>query len=440
MASVSYNVKSAKQSAQIYLRFTNGRATEFMCGTGLYINPQYWDPKKKRIRNVVAVPNRDSVNSKLSKLETFVLDRFNEDFSDGGIIDKDWLLGCISDFFKRPKGETKKEKKEHLVYFDAYCQYWLNEHAHKWKVKPTKYLDEKGKYYYQQVADLFKEFQDKQIENVRRYKIKDVDYYVIDLFLDFLQNDKMYGGGTVDLFKSKIRFFCNRADEVGLPVNKNFKQALFSRKEDEDYKEPYLNDDEIEAIFNHDFSYNQKLLDTRDLLIIGVNSGLRVSDFNQNLEIANFKDNVIKIKTQKTNRWVTIPIHWMVKCVLERRNGSLPPKMPDFEFNIVVKEIARICGIKQEMKGGLMNPETRRKEIGVYPKYKLVSSHICRRSFATNNYGIVDNKVLMDIGGWETEKIFLNYIKKSDKETANELAVAWNKKYATNQKLINGTS
>lgn len=63
---------------------------------------------------------------------------------------------------------------------------------------------------------------------------------------------------------------------------------------------------------------------------------------------------------------------------------------------------------------------------GEFPKYQLVSTHICRRSFATNHYGKLPTPVIMAVTGHTTEKMFLNYIGKTAKDNAKELQKYWN--------------
>ena len=92
-----------------------------------------------------------------------------------------------------------------------------------------------------------------------------------------------------------------------------------------------------------------------------------------------------------------------------------------------------LANIDQKIKGGItiVDEETgvKRKVYDVYKKYKLVSSHICRRSFATNLFGKVPNKVIQDIGGWAKEDMFLHYIKKTKRESADQLKQYWDEKY-----------
>lgn len=66
-----------------------------------------------------------------------------------------------------------------------------------------------------------------------------------------------------------------------------------------------------------------------------------------------------------------------------------------------------------------------RKRFGEYPFYELVSSHICRRSFATNLYGHLPNLTIMQITGHKTESSFLRYIKITSREHAEKLRQYW---------------
>ena len=56
------------------------------------------------------------------------------------------------------------------------------------------------------------------------------------------------------------------------------------------------------------------------------------------------------------------------------------------------------------------NAKIRRKEILDAPKYEFVTSHIMRRSFASNYYGKIETPLLMNITGHSKESTFLTYI------------------------------
>jgi len=64
---------------------------------------------------------------------------------------------------------------------------------------------------------------------------------------------------------------------------------------------------------------------------------------------------------------------------------------------------------------------------GVYPKYELIGSHVCRRSFATNFYGKIPTPILINITGHGTEKMFLKYIGKTSYDNAYQMVKYFSK-------------
>ena len=65
------------------------------------------------------------------------------------------------------------------------------------------------------------------------------------------------------------------------------------------------------------------------------------------------------------------------------------------------------------------------KRKGQYKKHELVSSHICRRSFATNHYGKLPTPVIMAVTGHQSSKQFMSYINKVPKDDAEILNSFW---------------
>ncbi len=76
-----------------------------------------------------------------------------------------------------------------------------------------------------------------------------------------------------------------------------------------------------------------------------------------------------------------------------------------------------------------IKPGVWRKQDGNFEKWELVSSHICRRSFATNHYGKLPTPVIMAVTGHSTERMFLTYIGKTAKDNAESLMAYWNKNF-----------
>lgn len=105
----------------------------------------------------------------------------------------------------------------------------------------------------------------------------------------------------------------------------------------------------------------------------------------------------------------------------------MPHAISEQRLNDYIKEICEEAEITEMVEGAKMNPETKRKEKGIYPKNELISTHTARRSFATNLYGKIPNYAIMAITGHTKETTFLKYIKITDRENAMMLQNYWKK-------------
>ena len=420
MATVKYSIRSAINPASIYCRYSNTRAIDIVTSTNLLINPKFWDHKNGKARNVIDIDS-DELNKKLTLLRIHIFESHNQAYMDGNIIDRQWLQNTISEFFNRPKDEVKLNNSEHTIYYTDFADWWLKEKAPDWMVGPHKYLNDREISKHENFVLMVKEFQGK-----KRVRLLDVSNKLISDFAKHL-NKNNYASSTIQRHVSRFKFFCLRAEELGFGVNKTFKQRVFV-PEDVEIMEPYLDPKEIDDIFKCDFSDSETLDNVRDNLIIACWTGLRVSDF-LSLDISNFIDDYIEMKTQKTKTPVVIPLHPMLKKILIKRNGQLPDKISDAKFNLYVKDVCKKAKINRKMKGKLFDKAKKRNVNGVYEKYKLVSSHIGRRSFATNLYGKISNSVIMGVCGWAKAEMMLHYIKKSNREHAIELKKYWEEHY-----------
>ena len=116
----------------------------------------------------------------------------------------------------------------------------------------------------------------------------------------------------------------------------------------------------------------------------------------------------IDILQQKTKKPVTVGVvdPLVIKILLH----EFPEKISQVVFNKQIKVLCKMAGIDEVVSGFKNNPKTRRKEIVKAPKYEFVTSHIMRRSFASNYYGKIETPLLMNITGHSKESTFLTYI------------------------------
>jgi len=422
MSTLNYLVKGKKNFSNILIRFKNGRKFDYTSSTELKVDPKNWSKAKQKVKNTSGDKTKDAINNHLTDLKKHILDTFNLDNASGVYIDKQWLEKQIATYFKRPLNETVLEE----VYFLPFIENFIKE-------APTRIIKGKNKPVSSGTIAKYKSTEKKLIAYEEHYKTKikfsDLDLKFHKQFMNYLMEIENIGINTTGKFIKNVKSFAREAILLGLPVHSEINHPNFFAPTEET-NDIYLNNIEINKIFEHDFKNNERLANARDLFIIGLRTGLRVSDFLR-LKQTNVKDGFIEIETQKTGQPVVIPMHWQVKEILEKRKG-FPTKLSDQKFNKYIKEVAEIAGLKQLTKGSKVNKETNRKEKGTYPKFELITSHICRRSFASNLYGKIDNLAIMGVTGHKTETQFLKYIKITPKENANKLKEYWAKQKEEN--------
>ena len=428
MASIIYSVSGKKDPSSIYIRFIEGKAIDLKLTTGLKINPKYWNKKKQEIRDVIDVPNRQEINTKLTELQLYIFTQYNSSYMIGEIIDSAWLKNAIATFFKRPAQNKDRTLQTEKIYLVDFARWWMKEKQPAYKVAADKLMDARTKTQYESVIESLVAIEKEKKVRIRLKELPE------DIFYSIANHFRVTEGYSEETTKRKIarvKFFFGRAESENIIVDKAYEDNVYIKKEEENYKHPYLSPEEIDTIFKLDLSHHETLSIVRDNFIIGLWTGLRISDFLVQLRIGNIDGEFIEIKTTKTGHYVSIPLHGQVKAVLRKYHWNLPPKISEQKFNDHVKTICQIAEIDYEMMGGIMQVDPvsgkKRKVVGIYKKYLLVSSHICRRSMATNLFGQVDNKVIMDVCGWATEQQMRKYNKETNKESAIKLQKHWEK-------------
>ena len=195
----------------------------------------------------------------------------------------------------------------------------------------------------------------------------------------------------------------------------------------EDVDNVYLNEAELKQLKDFDFKSDQHLERVRDWFLLLAWTGSRFSDLDK-IDKANIKNGMITYRQKKTNTSVTIPLHPVVNEILQKYNYNMPESISNQKFNDYIKDACKLAKIDSlenftRTVGGKLVTET-------MPKYELVSSHTCRRSFCTNMYlrGL-DTLMIRSISGHKTEKSFLMYIKVSQQQHAEMMAKKWSEIY-----------
>ena len=354
------------------MRFWDSNRIDLTARTGLVTKFDNWSDAKQKIKPKADIEQKDFINKNLKDLETFIIQQYNIDFNSRKPITKNWLKDNISSFF----GRANKDEL-HKTYFVE----WIKEfvyNADKRIYKGNKVTKSTIKNY-NNVYNRLTEFE--TFTNTK-LRFEDIDLKFYSAFVNYCKDEKNYNNNTTGNLINRIKFFCRQIEKENLPINPQFKHSEFMGISNKTF-DVYLTETEINKIYNYDFSKSLRLDNARDLFIIGLRTGLRVSDFLQ-LKNIDINKGFIEIETTKTNETVIIPLCSQVKAIIEKNSNKLPRSISDQNFNLYIKEICKDAGITETVKGAIVNPETKRKEIGRYEKYKLVSSHTCRRSFASN--------------------------------------------------------
>jgi integrase len=256
-----------------------------------------------------------------------------------------------------------------------------------------------------------------------------------------LKNEQYLNFNSIGKYLAMVKTLCLDAHTTrGVKVNNCLLTGNFkTTKEETSFVT--LNEGEINRIFNYDFSNTPYLDNARNWLIIGVWIGARVSDLLK-LSEKNLKSTYIEYQAQKTGDKIVMPLHWQVEATIEKLDGKFPEPISNQKFNDYIKKVCQEVKINEEVKGS-KKIDTKKREgkkkiwrkvPGSYKKWELVSTHICRRSFATNHYGKLPTPVIMSATGHKTEKMLLQYIGKAPKDNADVLAEFWSKQKAKQEK------
>ncbi|MCW1148049.1 tyrosine-type recombinase/integrase [Flavobacterium lacisediminis] len=437
MATVSFkiNLKAKNDPTKIYVRF---RGTDFDCETPtqFLIPKKDWsNPKQKVKATFDSGDYRNKINPQLSELKEEIINRYNEDNHKGIKIQINWLKNLILNFHNKPSHNENDIK----VFLTSFSDKFSKEAVFKINSKTGEKLNLRTVQDYQNSSNKLKAF---ETYIGKKINLTEIDFNFHSEFIKYLRSEEFLGENTIKGIITNLKAFLREADRLGYKVNPSFKDKKFSSPSFKP-KDIYFNEEEIEKIRNHTFDVDY-LDNARDWLIIGVWTGLRVSDLLQ-LTKKDIKEGFIDNTNFKTNIPVTIPIHPHVKEILDKRNGEFPRKISDQNFNDYIKKVAEKVGFNELVDGSknqvlknekgeiILDGEGKkihRKKQGKYPKWELVTSHICRRSFASNLYGKIDTLTIMKITGHTTEKQFLDYIKITPKHHAEKLSQLWAKLYS----------
>lgn len=406
MASIYLLLQSKKSPAVIYIRLRDGRTLDIKAKTNYHVDPINWDdaeqrPTKKALKDI-HIANLDT---DLAALKNDLLKEYNR--SKGvKVVDAQWLKDFVN-----PPQEQEKHPDKLVDYIDTFIEF------KKADVKSSTITK------CNVIKHLLMRYQE-QTKSI---------LYIRDIDAKFKMDFEKYCisvGYAPNTTARNIRFiktFCRHAKANGVETHYQLDSIKAKYYKVDNI---YLNEKEIAAIEKIESKkLTEGLENARDWLLISCYCGQRVSDFLRfdNSMIRYEKNKAGELKpliefTQvKTEKIMTIPLHKKIIEIMKKYDGNFPRKISDQKYNEHIKKVCEAAEINQPTHGTLFDHKIKEKVTKDYPKHLMVSSHIGRRSFATNNYGKIPTSFLMYITGHTTEAMFLTYIGKSNKDIAMEL-------------------
>ena len=406
MASIYLLLQSKKSPAVIYIRLRDGRTLDIKAKTNFHIDPINWDdaeqrPTKKALKDI-DIANLDT---DLSTLKNDLLKEYNR--SKGNkVIDAQWLKDFIN-----PPQEQEKHPDKLVDYIDTFIEF------KKADVKSSTITK----------CNVIKHLLMRYQEHTKSV------LYIRDIDAKFKMDFEKYCisvGYAPNTTARNIRFiktFCRHAKANGVETHYQLDSIKAKYHKVENI---YLDEKEIaeiEKLKSKDLT--DGLENARDWLLISCYCGQRVSDFLRfDKSMIRYEKNkagelkpLIEFTQVKTDKIMTIPLHSKIIEIMKKYEGNFPRKISDQRYNEHIKKVCEKAKINTPTHGTLFDHKLKEKITKDYPKHLLVSSHIGRRSFATNNYGKIPTSFLMYITAHTTEAMFLTYIGKSNKDIAMEL-------------------
>lgn len=414
---IYFKQKKNERDGQLYLYYSFfGDRLEYYTGFRIeekYYNNQYFkNNQKKPVKNNYGFAIQ--VNDTLEEMMTFCMTQVNTN----KVRSKDILRSLLDEEFKDkiivPDPETIEVQHDLISYFELVI---------KERRDGTRVII-KGPRKGQRYKPSSIKNQDTTLYNLKKYiklhKLENIPFNEVNLtFYNKFKKmcfdiEKM----TTSTFATRIRdikAIMNEAGEFFVTEEIGHKSSRFI-KPDYESDTISISMQDIEKLHNHEFvgKYNR----VKDLFLIGCYSAMRFEDFS-NFQILSLDERFLRMKQNKTEERVTIPIMKKLREILEKYDNNWPKPVSNQEFNRTIKEIFRSKALK-------IDKEITIKVEGVSKKVMmsdLVGSHTGRRSYATNMFMLgVPNLLIMTATGHKTEKSFLKYIRATNEDKARLLA------------------
>jgi integrase len=409
MATIKLMLQSKNDNANIYVRFSSSRTENHKRKTGFTINPKDWSDKNAE--PLQKTPETKNLKSKLDRLKLFINDAYNQSISKGEPITGDWLQLQIDLF-------NNKAPKKDLDILTNYIQKFIDEAPYKQNQKGEAGLSvSRIKNIKLFLSTILK--YETATQRGKSILIKDINLKFVENFKNYLFSQS-YSINYIGKNIANLKTICNDANKNDIETSTQLKniRTLNEKKAPENIV--ILSELDQVKILNAILD-REALINARKWLLLGCLIGQRGGDL-LNITEKNIKDlngtKIIELKQQKTGKLVAVPL---LPDALEIIESGLPYKISLQRFNEYIKDICKIAEINEPTTGRIKTKTNEATETKTLPKWNFITSHVCRRSFATNFYSKIPTPILMNITAHSQERIFIAYIGKTTYDNAYQM-------------------
>ncbi len=257
--------------------------------------------------------------------------------------------------------------------------------------------------------------------NEKKYQLtfKSINENFYVAFVNYSRKTLKHKDNTLGRNIGFIKTFMNWSALKKYHSNYDFKAF---EKPSSETDEIALSMEELDILWNFDFSKQKRWEKVRDVFVLGCATGMRYSDYSR-INKSNIRDGQIFINTQKQKSNIGIPLNKYSRQVLEKYDYELPLISPQ-KFRDYIKEVCEKVGFKEDIiKTSFRGNERIEEKIS---KYKMISTHTARRTFITLSLekGMRPD-IIMSITGHKSYSSFKKYIKLSKRIREEEMKKAW---------------
>lgn len=371
--------------------------------TRLYVNPNNFDAKKKKVSN--REPFASYINDMLVLMEEKVFKLDLSSKMENKPLTIDYVKKELTKFIDSMEEETVTGKDTETFFLKTFDEFLENSTD---KTESTIRN-------YRNTLNQLKRFAKKHDQSLRFSSFNKV---FIDKLLRYYFKDLRITRNTAGKHIKNLKAFLKDSYLKELHSNRYFEQL-------EVFKDMgniiYLTADEVKALRDVNLP-DRTLQEIRDFFLFGVYSGLRYSDISK-INKSLVEGDFLIFTSQKSKKLQRTYINKFAKPILEKYDFSLPSYTLQ-TVNEYIKRIAKQAGLNREVTRVRFVGSERREERKFL--HEVISTHCAKKTFVTNFFQLGGRleTIMQSTGNTdrETMKHYLKFTGEGQKREMDDIS------------------